>query len=413
MFDPSLEEALANLYDLTYLANHALGKALARGNLPLSAESLHRRLLDTIGLLQPPAGSPHTSATWRRYRYLELRYLVGQSHKAVATELGLSVRQAHRVRTSAIEAVATLLKEDLPAPLPRPPSSSARENSSPRVTDVRSPLDDELARLRPAAMASLSDLSRELNLAVETISPLAMKRNVDVQLKFPEGNWFVAVDAALLRQAIVLLLTYAMDQQPDGRINVSIEPGSAGIAVTIIYARSDLGANATQSIEDSRLTTSRRLVQAQGGALELIVGEQYAGVHVLLNPGQAATVLTVDDNPELGRLFEHYLRGTRYLVKRAKTGPTALRLAAQGDVDVVTLDVMMPFQDGWEILRQLRDNPTTRDIPVIVCSILPERDLAFAVGATDFLAKPVTRHALITALDRCCPAESGANLAHA
>ncbi|MER3439355.1 MAG: hybrid sensor histidine kinase/response regulator, partial [Chloroflexota bacterium] len=100
-------------------------------------------------------------------------------------------------------------------------------------------------------------------------------------------------------------------------------------------------------------------------------------------PPKTQTILTIDDNPDLARLFDLYLQGTSYQVIRAKTAQSALRLAEKHRPDVVTLDVMMPFQDGWEIFRQLRENPLTRSIPIVVCSILPERELALALGAAD------------------------------
>jgi PleD family two-component response regulator len=102
-------------------------------------------------------------------------------------------------------------------------------------------------------------------------------------------------------------------------------------------------------------------------------------------------------------LFEMFLRGTRYRLIRAKTAQSALRVAERVHPEVITLDVMIPFQDGWEIFRQLRANAATRAIPVVVCSILPEKEVALALGAADFLAKPVTRQSLIMTLDRCSP----------
>src|SRR5258708_34806424 len=61
----------------------------------------------------------------------------------------------------------------------------------------------------------------------------------------------------------------------------------------------------------------------------------------------------------------------------------------------------MPPQDGWQILQQLRSDPSIERVPVIICSILPERPLAMALAAADFLAKPVTPQSLLAALERC------------
>jgi CheY-like chemotaxis protein len=74
-------------------------------------------------------------------------------------------------------------------------------------------------------------------------------------------------------------------------------------------------------------------------------------------------------------------------------------MAEEQAPQVIVLDVMMPERDGWTVLGQLREHPKTHDIPVIVCSILSQEQLALTLGAAQFLRKPVTRQALLSALD--------------
>jgi Amt family ammonium transporter len=66
----------------------------------------------------------------------------------------------------------------------------------------------------------------------------------------------------------------------------------------------------------------------------------------------------------------------------------------------ILLDIMMPGLDGWELLERLREHPRTGGVPVIVCSIVPQESLARLLGAADYIRKPVTRRALLAALDR-------------
>ncbi len=436
-FVASVEDALAHLYDLTDLAGHELRAALGRNTSGDAAERLHRDLVDAIGSLRPTPGSPPTSTSWRRYRYLERRYLAGLSHKAVAAELGLSVRQAHRVRTEAIETIARVLRDASPRAMrgspARPTDGIPRGELS--VPRPRGTLDDELARLGREGSSSPSDLAKETQEALATVRPLAQQRGVAIDLNLPGGSWPVAADRAQLRQAIVLALSYAIDRSATGRIWLAIddsppryplrersrdvlplslrseEGGLAEHQITLDVVLEPRAASlgSSQLLADPRLDAARRLVEAQGGTLEAVDGGGATVLRLGLNPAKTATVLTIDDNPDLAQLFELYLQGTRFRVARAKTGSAALRLASQGGVDVITLDVMMPFQDGWEIFRQLRANPATREIPIVVCSILPEKDLALALGAADFLAKPVTREALVRVLHRCCPRGSAAS----
>ena len=72
-----------------------------------------------------------------------------------------------------------------------------------------------------------------------------------------------------------------------------------------------------------------------------------------------------------------------------------------GDMGDKLTQVLMPTQDGWDVLRELASHPETREIPVILCSVLPERSLALSLGVAAFLNKPVTQAALLDALEQC------------
>jgi CheY-like chemotaxis protein len=152
---------------------------------------------------------------------------------------------------------------------------------------------------------------------------------------------------------------------------------------------------------DESLEAGRRLLEMQGGALAAELDREGYRVTLTLPSVRLGKVLVVDDNPDVVMLFQRYLRGAPYRVVQATSGQEAVRLGRELSPDVITLDVMLPSQDGWEILAQLRAYPQTRETPVIVCSVLPEREVALALGAADFLAKPITRTALLQALDRC------------
>jgi len=120
---------------------------------------------------------------------------------------------------------------------------------------------------------------------------------------------------------------------------------------------------------------------------------------LLLPTAEATVVLVVDDNPDLVRLFHRYLRGRGFRLIQATNAIRARDLARAIRPDVITLDLMMPVQDGWDLLRLLRDDVVTAAIPIIACSILPERELALSLGASSFLAKPVTPESLLLALE--------------
>jgi DNA-binding response OmpR family regulator len=142
---------------------------------------------------------------------------------------------------------------------------------------------------------------------------------------------------------------------------------------------------------------ARRLLGAIGGAVAIELAPVFR-IEARLPAGIAPTVLVVEDNPQVVQLFRRYLSGSPYQMLWAATGNVALDLASAERPDAITLDLLLPQRDGWEFLQAAKVHPATRDIPVIVCSVLRERELALSLGAADFLAKPVTQHALLTAL---------------
>ena len=85
-------------------------------------------------------------------------------------------------------------------------------------------------------------------------------------------------------------------------------------------------------------------------------------------------------------------------------------MITQQPPDLIVLDVMLPDTDGWKLLIQLHEDPITRSIPVIICTVIREEELAYSLGAAHFLAKPVEPRQLVEALDQIRSQESGAVL---
>ncbi|MGH2458984.1 MAG: response regulator, partial [Chloroflexota bacterium] len=113
------------------------------------------------------------------------------------------------------------------------------------------------------------------------------------------------------------------------------------------------------------------------------------------------SVLVVDDNADSQHLFTRYLEARGYHVLTAGNGEEALRITLHEHPDAILLDVMLPSSDGYEVLQALASEPSIGRVPIVVCTVLKQRDLALALGATEFLAKPVTQGELLGTLDRC------------
>jgi CheY-like chemotaxis protein len=85
-------------------------------------------------------------------------------------------------------------------------------------------------------------------------------------------------------------------------------------------------------------------------------------------------------------LLRRYLIPEGYSVRGVGSGEDGIRLAKELQPAVITLDIMMPEKDGWQVLRELKSNPSTKDIPVIIHSIIENRPLALSLGAVDVIA---------------------------
>ena len=109
-----------------------------------------------------------------------------------------------------------------------------------------------------------------------------------------------------------------------------------------------------------------------------------------LNPIEDAfSVLVIDDDPDAQELMKKFLLKEGYNIMQATSGHIGLELASQHLPDLITLDVMMPEMDGWEVLASLQNNEATKNIPVIMLSMANEPDIGYSLGATDYLTKPV------------------------
>jgi len=113
----------------------------------------------------------------------------------------------------------------------------------------------------------------------------------------------------------------------------------------------------------------------------------------------APLILVVEDDIATAELLTIHLTQAGYMVAHAYDGEEAIEKAKEQRPFAITLDVMIPKKDGWEVLQALKSDPATADIPVIIHSVIENRDLAFALGATDYLLKPLDRDALLKKLE--------------
>lgn len=115
-------------------------------------------------------------------------------------------------------------------------------------------------------------------------------------------------------------------------------------------------------------------------------------------PSGYETVLVVEDDPKTSELLCVFLNKSGYKTITAFDGEEALQKARIFKPFAITLDVMLPKKDGWEVLKELKEDNDVKDIPVLVLSIVDDKDIGFGLGAADYLCKPVSRSELLSKL---------------
>ena len=117
-------------------------------------------------------------------------------------------------------------------------------------------------------------------------------------------------------------------------------------------------------------------------------------------PQQVNTVLIIDDDPEICELLQRSLSKEGFRTVCASSGQEGLHLAKSLRPDVITLDVMMPGMDGWAVLTALKADPELADIPTIMLTMVDDKNMGYALGAADYLVKPVERDRLVSILNK-------------
>jgi CheY-like chemotaxis protein len=206
-------------------------------------------------------------------------------------------------------------------------------------------------------------------------------------------------------------------------IVVSVTDTGPGIALVdqqkLFQPFSQVDASPTRKIGGSGLglSISKLLIELHGGRIGVIsdVGQGSTFYFTLplqtleeiepsgsAEPGDITTrvVLAIDDDRQVISLYERYLDEYGYKIIALTDPAQAVSVARAYKPFAITLDVMMPRIDGWSVLEALKNDPETRSIPVVICSILENQEKGFNLGAVGYLTKPILEDDLVKALGR-------------
>jgi CheY-like chemotaxis protein len=379
-----VKDALDHLYDLTHLQRHPITQVLSVGgsSTNVAAQRLRAELVDAIEALNPGKGTAFRAPHSRIYNLLTLHYVDKLTIRDAANELGISPRQADRGLRQGEQSVAEVLwsrRSVLTAPQP-----DAAETSS---------LHAEMAllsvRLRPI------DLTALIEHCEEAVRPLAVQKRIRLQVETPAEHVTVSTDPLMAEQVLLTVLSRALGQTELADPRLSLEAANGQVSVSLRYCV-DPGADQTLIVDRVVSELAERL------RWTLTERDRLDGAHDVSIQMAACgpMVLVIDDNEGLISLLQRYLTDQTCRVVSATSGEEGLRLAQELRPAAIVLDIMMPVMHGWDVLQRLRANRQTADIPVIICSVINNPDLAQALGASLFLPKPIRQEDILSALDR-------------
>ncbi len=402
-FVRDLRWALQHLYDPGELPESPLVALL--GLDPHEAGSALREiLLGAIEALKPASSVPPENKAWRIYGALYHRYVDQFAQSEVARTLGLSVRQLRRQEHLAMRVLADQLwmRYDLKSRASARGVDPRATRDDPGIQPTPGPSREQELRWLGSSLPSEPVTAAELVESVlRTIAPLVNALAVKIQCSLPESLPHLTVQQAPARQAIVNTLTAAVRAAPGRGVSITAEAGSRQVSL-LIQTQGKHPGRLPEGCAES-LQMAGELARLTGGSLEVVwgkEGEPPFTARLRLPAVEQATVLIIDDNADALQLFQRYLADTPYACIGCSDPRQTLALAQELKPRVIVLDVMLPGVDGWELLGRLRADPDTGHIPVIVCTILPEEQLALALGAADFVRKPVSRPAFLAAVER-------------
>ncbi len=346
--------------------------------------ALRRLLLDAVETLRPTGRVAPTASEYRAHQCLTLRYVDGLAIEEISEELGLSPRQVYRDLRWGEERLCEVLA--------RPPDASAKAPRSDALADEMSALSRSPERV---------DLARTLAEALSTIAPLAQSRGVVAYLREPVEPCIISATPGVMGEIVTQLLSALVQSGvPDIEAELRVEGDEI---------RLRLPAGEGEGPPRSGLLQSAlQMAEAQGVRCHTEFEGRRCCLCLVFPRYGDRRVLVVEDNPAAFALYQRYLSNTDWEPVLAPDPRIAGDVAAAHGVEAVLLDIMMPNTDGWRVLQALRTDERTRALPVIICSVVDDPALGRALGATDYLTKPVSRPALLQALDRAVRRDSPA-----
>ncbi len=271
---------------------------------------------------------------------------------------------------------------------------------------------------------------------VDTLRPLADKKSQTL-VEHASSNLTARADSTRLKQILMNLLGNAIKFTPEGgRIELAAQQIGDIVRIEVRDSGPGIPPEEQQRIFDAfyrlcqsekgaegtglGLAITRRLVELHGGQLGIesqlgsgscfyftlpVVAtpevQKTQGSRPNLEVGEGRKILVVEDDPAAAHILQSHLLSAGYDVVLCNQPQHAVEMAAELHPSVVTLDIVMKPLNGWELLPNLKSDPRTATIPVIVVTIVDQPGMGALLGADEYIVKPVEKAALLTAMQRC------------
>lgn len=388
-FVRELRNALNHLYDPDFLRESPLVGILGVGERFDTPSALQAILTRTIEALKPRPGDPQKAHAQAVYDLLLYRYIQQFNQDEIANQLGISVRHLRRQQNQAIfELACRLWVEHGLGPAGEVISPAAGKPASPDQ------FSGELDWLKKPSSHAVTDLSVALDQARVLLQPFVDQQQA--RLVFPDQpGGLMQVHPVAFQQIVLSLLSRAIQRAEGHDVQVKILPAPGELALEI----RTLG-RAEQASDPGGLEPVQKMVALSEGRLEYQSSLSLFCARVTFQSVDQVNVLVIDDNPDIPTILQRFTAETRYRVTGLNDPKQAIEWARRIQAGIIVLDIMMPQVDGLQVLSRFKHHPDLGRLPVIVCSVLPQRDLAASLGASDFIQKPIQREAFISALQR-------------
>ena len=285
---------------------------------------------------------------------------------------------------------------------------------------------------------------------LQTIEPMLRGEKVHLLKDLSPDLPLLATDKDRLHQILTNLLSNAVKFTENGSVKVTAKRSGADIIITVADSGIGIPAQALDRIfEEFHQVDGGATRQYGGTGLGLAISRHFARllggditVQSALGIGSIFTVtipisygvgqlgswhkdspsddnaaagseahqkilLVIDDDPNVIYLLRENLAEAGYCVIGATSADEGRQKARELRPFAITLDILMPQQDGWQMLHELKTNADMRDIPIIVLSVVDNKELAYRLGAFDCLVKPVDRDQMLATLSRIAAAMQG------